>query len=102
MLCMKFKKTSSYFRHEITVQEPVKDWRSGDIIVVASTDYDFQQAERFTVTKVSQDGFTINFEGEVCFQRNKLYCEMGLSHVKFIIILGDILVLSFQEFPHVQ
>ena len=57
---------SLLYRHTMTVQEPVKDWKSGDVIVIASTDYDFKQAERFVVNKVSKDGLTIEYAGEVC------------------------------------
>ena len=43
----------------------MKDWEAGDVIALSSTDYDFKQAERFNITKVSKDGYSVSFEGEV-------------------------------------
>ncbi|MEM8484100.1 MAG: G8 domain-containing protein [Bacteroidota bacterium] len=45
----------------ITLEEPVS-WRAGDQIVIVSTDFDPNQAERRQISDVSADGLVVSFE----------------------------------------
>ena len=38
-------------------------WKAGDTVVVASTDFNFEQAERFTIASV--DGNAVTIEGDL-------------------------------------
>ena len=44
----------------ITVEDDVSSWNVGDDIVIASTDFDFEQAERFKIVSVSGRDVTIS------------------------------------------
>jgi len=51
--------------NEIELTGDVSDWRPGDSVVIASTDFDFEQAEEFEI--VSVDGNKITLQGEIKF-----------------------------------
>lgn len=52
-----------YFNHVLELQDDVgSSWKEGDEVVVASTDYDTEQAEVFTILSV--DGSTITVNGK--------------------------------------
>ena len=61
--------SSDYYQHQLTVQDDISSWNTGDEFVIASTDYDWQQAERFTIQTI--EGKTIFFEA--CEQNNLDY-----------------------------
>ena len=44
----------------ITVEDDASSWNVGDDIVIASTDFDFEQAERFKIVSVSGRDITIS------------------------------------------
>ena len=49
----------------ITLEDDAEagSWNVGDSIVIASTDFNFKQAERFTITSV--DGNSVTVEGDL-------------------------------------
>jgi hypothetical protein len=49
-------------QYTIEVADDASSWRAGDQIVIASTDFDWTQAETFTIE--SADGTTINMKGD--------------------------------------
>ncbi len=52
--------------HLITVEDNVTSWLPGDRIVIASTDYDMEQAEEFTVLQCDDcDDNQVLIEGTV-------------------------------------
>ena len=51
------------YTHEMEVIDDVSTWEIGDEFVIASTDFDFEQAERFFVEGIN--GNKISFSGEV-------------------------------------
>ena len=52
-------------RH-IRLEEPVS-WKSGDEIIIVSTDFDPDQAERRTISSVSEDRRTVSFDEPLYF-----------------------------------
>jgi len=51
----------------LTLTSPV-NWKSGDRIVITSTEYDATQTESFTIASVSPDGFTIALTSPVVYR----------------------------------
>ena len=58
---------SDHRMNTITLEDDgeVKGWKVGDSIVIASTDFNFEQAERFTITSV--DGNSVTIKGDLNF-----------------------------------
>ena len=65
---------SSDTEHTIKLTEPV-NWEPGDQIVIASTDFDWKQAETFTIKKCTKDTKCI-IKGRMKFQH---FGEVGNS-----------------------
>ncbi len=52
---------SDYYNHELQLQADVAgSWKVGDYVVVASTDYDTNQAEKFEIIEVNGDSITVD------------------------------------------
>ena len=49
--------------HTIELIKNVTDWKAGDKIFIASTDFDYKQAETFTIVRVN--GTFVTFTGKV-------------------------------------
>ncbi len=83
---------------QITLEEPVF-WRAGDQIVIVSTDFDPNQAERRIISHVSEDGHTVHFDtplqymhwGEIMdYNGHKVDQRAEVMHLdRNIVIQGD-------------
>ena len=58
----------------ITVEDDASTWNVGDDIVIASTDFDFEQAERFKIVSVS--GKDIAISGDLSKFVTKSWCDL--------------------------
>ena len=82
-------------KYVLEVQDDASSWREGDQIVIASTDFDMDQAETAKVLSVSDDGKKVTVEAEFqyvhygdAYKGVEMYAEVGM-YTRNVVIKGE-------------